>query len=253
MTDCRPATPIKRRVDAGFLGVLMLETRFPRPPGDIGNPATFGFPVRHAVVRGASPQRVVRERAADLLQPFIEAGLGLCAEGALGLATSCGFLALFQRQLAQALPVPVATSSLLQVAWLRPLLPPDRVAGVLTIDAAALSAEHLLAVGAPADTPVEGVAPDGEFATRLLGDAPTLDLARAQAEVVQAAKRLLARRPDVGALVLECTNMPPYARAVREATAVPVYDVVTLLDWFWAGLATGRPGGSATKEARQDG
>jgi hypothetical protein len=222
---------------AGFVGILMLDTRFPRPPGDIGNPSTFKFPVRCETVRGASPQKVVRERAADLLQPFIVAGQRLCADGALGISTSCGFLALFQRELAQALPVPVATSSLLQVAWLQRLLAPASAVGVVTIDAGALSADHLRAVGAPVDLPIEGVAPDGEFARRLLGNEPTLDVGRAQADVVQAAQRLVQRRPDIAALVLECTNMPPYARAVAQATGRPVYDVVSLLNWLWAGVS----------------
>jgi hypothetical protein len=233
----------------GFLGILMLDTRFPRPVGDIGNPATFDFPVRYRVVSGASPQRVVREHAADLLQPFILAGQQLCAEGAVGISTSCGFLALFQRELAQALPVPVVTSSLLQVAWLLPLLAPGRTVGVVTIDAEALSADHLLAVGAPADLPIGGAAPDGEFAGKLLRDEPTLDVARAQADVVQAAQCLVQRRPDIAALVLECTNMPPYARAVTQATGRPVYDVVTLLTWFWAGLS-GRGNIRAAQQAK---
>lgn len=224
---------------AGFLGIVMLETRFPRPVGDVGNPATFGFPVRYSVVRGASPQRVVRSRAADLLQPFIRAGQRLCDEGARAISTSCGFLALFQQELAHALPVPVATSSLLQVAWLQRLLSPGSSVGVLTIDAGALSADHLRAVGAPADVPIEGVAADGEFARRLLGNEPTLDTARAQTDVVQAAQRLVSRRPDVAALVLECTNMPPYARAVARATGRPVYDVVSLLNWLWGGFGAG--------------
>jgi hypothetical protein len=222
------------------LGILMLATRFPRPRGDIGNPASFAFPVRYRIVEAASPQRVVRERAQGLLDPFIAAGRELAAAGAIGLATSCGFLALFQRELARALPVPIATSSLLQAAWLLPLLPAGRTVGIVTIDAAALDHAHLSAVGAPVDLPVEGVDPAGEFATRILGDHATLDTAAAQREVVEAAARLVARRPEVGALVLECTNMSPYAAAVRRATGRAVYDTCTMLDWFWGGLR--RPG-----------
>jgi len=224
------------------LGILMLATRFPRPPGDIGNPASFGFPVRYGRVDAASAQRVVRERARGLLDHFVAAGNALAAEGALGIATGCGFLATFQRDLAAALPVPVATSSLLQVAWLAPLLPAGRRVGVVTIDANSLDEAHLAGVGAPLDTPVEGVDPEGEFATSILDDACTLDQVAAERDVVVAAHRLLDRNPDVGAIVLECTNMPPYAPAVRRATGLPVYDVLTMLDWFWRGLA--RRGGS---------
>ena len=89
------------------------------------------------------------------------------------------------------------------------------------------------------DLPIEGVDPDGEFATRILGDATALDAAAAEREVVDAALRLIRRRPDVAAIVLECTNMPPYRAAVHRATARPVYDVVTMLEWFWRGLQPG--------------
>lgn len=218
------------------LGILMLATRFPRPPGDIGNAASFAFPVRYHRVETATPQRVVRDRAQGLLHAFIETGKVAAAEGAAGIATSCGFLAVFQRELAAALPVPVATSSLLQAAWLAPLLPRDATVGIVTIDAAALDHAHLDGVGAAHGLPVEGVDPAGEFATRILADAATLDVAAAERDVVAAARRLVERRPDVAAIVLECTNMPPYAAAVQRATGRPVYDVLTMLDWFWRGL-----------------
>jgi hypothetical protein len=218
------------------LGILMLATRFPRPPGDIGNPASFAFPVRYRRVEGANAQRVVRARSVGLLDPFVAAARELVDGGAVGISTSCGFLALFQDELGAALPVPVITSSLLQAAWLAPLLPRGQTVGIVTIDAAALDAEHLRSVGAPPNLPIEGVDPGGEFATRILGDHATLDTAAAEREVVDAAMRLVGRRPDVAAIVLECTNMPPYAQAVRRATGRPVYDVLTMLDWFWRGL-----------------
>ena len=132
--------------------------------------------------------------------------------------------------------MPVATSSLLQAAWLAPLLPQGHTVGILTIDAAALGATHLAGVGAAPDLPIEGVDPAGELATRILGDHSTLDTRAAEREVVDAATRLVERRPDVAAIVLECTNMPPYAAAVHRATGRPVYDVLTMLDWFWRGL-----------------
>jgi Asp/Glu/hydantoin racemase len=211
------------------LGVLMLETRFPRPPGDIGNPATFAFPVRYAVVRGASPQRIVREGGAGLLQPFIDAGRELVRDGADAITTSCGFLILFQDALQDALGVPVWSSSLLLVAPLAAALPAGRTVGIVTVDAASLGAAHLRAAGAPLETPIEGLAAGSAFQRCLLDDEPALDVEAAQRATVEAARALTARRPDVAALVLECTNMPPYAAAVRAATGLPVHDITTLL------------------------
>ncbi len=210
--------------------MLMLDTRFPRVVGDIGNAATFDFPVLYRTVRGASPQRVVRERDPALLQPFIDAGRALVDDGATAITTSCGFLVLFQRELQAALPVPVWTSSLLQLAGLRD-------AGVVTADAASLTADHLRAAGAAAETPIEGLASGCAFQRTLLNDEATLDTDDARAETVAAALRLTARHPALSTIVLECTNMPPYAAAVRAATGRTVLDITTLLRQRLQGLS----------------
>ena len=211
------------------LGVLMLETRFPRPLGDIGNPASFTFPVRYKLVRGASPERVVRERAAGLLDPFIGAARELIDEGCNAITTSCGFLVLFQDALAAALPVAVMTSCLLQLPAIEKRLPPGKRAGVLTIDSASLTQDHLAAAGAQVDTPIEGTQSGVEFTRRILGNEATLDIDLARQDIVDAALRLTTRHPEVAALVLECTNMPPYADAVRRATGLPVFDALTAI------------------------
>jgi hypothetical protein len=207
----------------------MLDTRFPRIVGDIGNPSTFAFDVRYATVRGASPQRVVRERGAALLQPFIDAGRALVRDGATAVTTSCGFLVLFQRELQAALPVPVWTSSLLLLPELQAAQAPGRSVGVVTVDADSLAADHLRCAGAAADVPVEGLAEGCSFQRTLLNDGERLDVDAARQATVDAALRLVDRRPDVASIVLECTNMPPYADAVRTATHRPVHDITSLI------------------------
>ena len=220
-----------------FLGILMLDTRFPRPLGDIGNPATFEplqIPVRYRTVQGASPQKVVRSSAALVLQPFVAAALELVKQGASLLTTSCGFLARYQRELQAAVPVPVMSSSLL---WLgSPELSGERC-GVLTIDAQALDAQQLAGVGADPATPVGGVAPGCEFQRRLLGNDATMDLRQAEQDVVAAALALVKAHAEVTTLVLECTNMPPYAQAVAAATGKRVEHIVSLLEKRWRAAA----------------
>lgn len=207
-----------------MLGILMLDTRFPRLPGDVGHAGSFAVPVRHRVVRGAAPAAVVRGGDAALLQPFIAGGLALVGEGARALGTSCGFLARWQPELQAALPVPVWSSSLLELAALQPLR-----CGVITIEAASLTRRHFEAVGADPQTPVEGIAPGSALHCTLLQDLPALDAADAEVQVLAAGRRLLARAPGLQALVLECTNLPPYAAALRRATGLPVHDVMTML------------------------
>jgi Asp/Glu/hydantoin racemase len=218
------------------LGILMLDTGFPRIAGDLGNPETWPFPVLIARIKDATPERVVDRKAAGLLEPFVAGGAALIRAGATGIATTCGFLSLFQRPLVERLGVPVATSALLMVPLVERLLPAGRRAGVVTFSRGLLTPEHLLAAGAAADTPVEGVPPDGVLATVIRSGADTLDEGLVAAEVVTAGRRLVAAHPEVGAVIVECTNMPPYSDALRAALRLPVYDGYDFFCWFFAGL-----------------
>ncbi len=225
-----------KAVAGASLGILMLDAQFPRIPGEVGNALTWDFPVHYKIVRGASPQRVVQERAAGLLEPFIEAGRELIAMGADGITTNCGFLSLFQAELAAALAVPVAASSLMQVPLVQAMLPPGKQVGVLTISAASLTPDHLRGAGVPLNTPVAGTDPNGEFARVILGNELELDVEKARADMILAAQGLHTAVPDLGAIVLECTNMPPYAADVRRAAGVPVFGMDNFIRWFQAGL-----------------
>jgi len=222
----------------------MLDTRFPRPPGDVGNPATWPFPVRYHVVPGARAATAVGGCEDALFGAFVAAGRALVAEGCTGLATTCGFLVPLQDRLSAALGVPVASSSLMQGPAVAATLPPGRVPGVVTISRGALAPRHLAAAGIGPDVPVAGTDEGAttHFTDAILGDADTLDLDRAEEEVVAAARRLTAAHPGVGAIVLECTNMGPYAAAVQRATGLPTYSIVSYLTWFHAALAPARVG-----------
>jgi hypothetical protein len=211
------------------LGVLMLDTRFTRFVGDIGNPQSYGQPVLFEVVRGATVDKVVPAKAPPLIDDFVAAGERLVGRGADAITTGCGFLVLNQAELAARLAVPVATSALLLIPTLMRLLPAGKRLGVLTFSARDLTPAHFTAAGAPADTPVEGVALGGVF-QRAIYEQPCEDSAAArEAEVVAAARRLLARHADLGAILFECTNFPPHRAAVEAATGLPVYDVFTLI------------------------
>src|SRR5699024_3568326 len=129
------------------LGVLMLEARFPRIPGDMGNATTWPFPVLYRVVRGADPERVVLHRAEGLLPEFVAAAREHVDLGAEAITTNCGFLSLFQHQLAEAAGVPVATSSMMQVPFVQATLPPGRRVGIVTISRETLTDAHLDAIG----------------------------------------------------------------------------------------------------------
>ena len=228
----------------GFsVGILMLDTQFPRIPGDMGNAATFDFPVRYHRVEGASPDRVVRHGQRELLPAFIEGARFLEREGVRAITTNCGFLAKFQPEMAAAVSVPVFTSSLLLVPLVHRMLPPGRAVGVMTVDASALKAEHLAGAGIAPDMKVvvAGMETEKEFTRVLLDDLLTLDVDAARAEHLTVARRMLAAHPEVGAIVLECTNMPPYRADIQIATGLPVFDITTLVRMVHEAVKDGLP------------
>ncbi len=200
------------------VGILMLEARFPRIPGDMGNALTWPFPVHYKIVRGASPERVVRQGAEGLLDTFIAAARELVDDGVDGITTNCGFLALFQEEIAAAVAVPVATSSLMQVGLVNQLLPTAKRAGILTVSATSLTPRHLEKANVPPDTPIGTTEGGREFTRAILGNELELDVEAARADNVEAALALKQGHPDLGAIVLECTNMVPYAADIRAAT-----------------------------------
>ncbi|MET0312596.1 MAG: aspartate/glutamate racemase family protein [Burkholderiaceae bacterium] len=205
----------------------MLDTRFPRPLGDIGHPDTWPVPVVRHVVRGVWPDKVVQSaaglRAGRVVPAFVDIMRKLERQGAKALTTSCGFLALLQKDLQASVKIPVVTSSLM---LLPQVLREEPHAGVLTISASKLGTEFLRSAGVPKerlkDVIVQGVDPRGEFAAAILGNRAEMDVPKAGQEVIDAAVALKARAPHLKTLVLECTNMPPYAPFIEQATGLRV-------------------------------
>ncbi len=216
------------------IGVLMLDTVFPRLPGDIGNAYSYGFPVRYKIVRGAKTDRIMGEDPdAALLQPFIQAARELEQEGVKAITTSCGFLAPFQQELAKAVNIPVFTSALILVPLVRAMLNPDKRIAVFTERGHNLNERHFNGVGWSAkDIPViiKGMKPDAVFPTVFIGNSLELETAVLVAEMEEMAREVMAEQPDVGAIVLECTNMGPFGRNIQAVSGVPVFGINNLLE-----------------------
>lgn len=228
MIDKSPRMPAPQ-ASTPFLGVILLDTHFMRPPGDIGQADTFrraGIPARFWRVPTATAQRVVQQADPDLLEPFVQAAQALEEAGAALITTSCGFLARYQDRLQAAVRVPLISSSLLLCRTLPSV-------GIVTFDAASLGADVLAGAQVPAHTPVQGLAPGCALQVAILQDHPAMDLAQTRDDVVQAALRLQQGHPQLQHIVLECTNMPPYRDAVAQATGCQVHDLETLLLDQW--------------------
>lgn len=222
------------------VGILMLHTRFPRIPGDIGNALTWPFPVHYKIVKGATPEKVVLNDARLMLQEFIDAGQELVDMGCDGITTNCGFLSLIQDDLKNALGVPVAASALMQVPMVQQILPAGKCVGILTVSGSTLTDAHLLAAGIPLDTPIMGTESGKEFSHKILEDHYSIDFAQCRLDLLEATHALLDANKDLGAIVLECTNMVPYAADIRALSGLPVFSIYSFVSWFQQGLLPDR-------------
>lgn len=214
------------------IGILMLEADFPRIPGDIGNAQTFDFPVLYKVVHISPEEVVVRLKDSDV-SIFIEAAKELEKDGVQVIFTGCGFLAMFQDQIKDALSIPFIASNLMMIPFVRRMLPAGKEVGVMTVNSATLQRRHFAGVGAE-DVPkiVYGLQTEQEFTTMILENWTTMDPDRCREEHIKVASRMLEEHPEVGAIVLECTNMPPYAADIQKAVRVPVFDICSLIRYM---------------------
>jgi len=213
------------------LGILMLDTKFPRINGDIGNVNSFDFTLNKLLVKEANPTTVVLKGDQGLLEPFLKGAEELERQGVTAITTSCGFLAMFQKELAAHVKVPVFASSLLQVAMVANLLPEDKCVGIMTADSSKLTDRHFRGVGAENVRKVVYGLQGTHFHHVFVGNHEEMDYDQAVQDMVGVAKQMVAEHPEVGAIVFECTNMPPYAKAVSEAVGLPVYDITTLANY----------------------
>ena len=219
------------------IGILLLDAMLPLAPGDVANATSFPFPVIYKTVESASSHRLIFERDPELVQPFIEAGLQLVQQGARAITSDCGFMALFQDQLAEALPVPVMLSSLLQVPFIHRMLRKQDKVGILTAQGQNLTAKHFQSAGIDESTVVVlGMEDTENFYGAFITETGVLNTDIARTEIVGQAKKLVASDPSIKAVLLECSNMPPYAYAVQEAVGLPVFDFNTMINHVFSAL-----------------
>lgn len=219
------------------IGILMLETTFPRIIGDVGNALTWKFPVRYKIVKNQSSYHTVNNLTYENLEPFILAAKELEEEGIKAIITSCGFLSLFQKELADAVNIPVYTSALLLVPFLSNVLGKRKKIGILTANKKKLSRRHLLSVGIE-DVPyvIMGLEEEVVFTNFSVHNWESVDIEICENELIKKTRELMKKNLNIGAIALECTNMCPYARAIREEAKVPVYDIVTLTNMVYQSI-----------------
>ena len=209
-------------------GLLQLE----QMPGNSTNPASYPFPVRLVEVKGANVETVITHPSQTLLADMTALTKDLVRrQGVCAITTSCGFNAVFQEALSSAVPVPVFTSALLQVPFVQQIIGRDRTVAVITANSAALSERHLRACGITGDMRVKIFGLETAAEWKKIFDRPDqpFDIDAVGGEIEAAAVSAVRSNPDIGAIVLECTDLPPYAARIRQAAGLPVFDFSSMM------------------------
>jgi len=232
----------KGQVSSGeAIGILLLDTAVPFIPGDVANATTYNFPVRYRMVEGFTVARAIG-RDPSVYDALANAAKDLVSQGVRAITGDCGFMAVHQRRLADALKVPVFLSSLLQIPFIGSMLGTENKIGLITADSRSLDGELLSAIGIPASQRVviEGLEQQPHFYSFAIEETGTLDADAVAGEVVAAARHLVDRDPAVGAILLECSLLPPYAAAVQAAVNLPVFDYITMINYVFSAVVRQR-------------
>ena len=216
-----------------LVGILMTDSTIPRVPGDPGHAETFPFPVRYGVLKGFPFEDLIEIRK-EKIDILIDASKALEKEGVRFIAADCGLFSPFQRDIADRLSVPFIGSALDLVPFISRFMPASAKIGIITGDSAILKEGHLKAAGAdPAMVIISGMENSGEFQRVVIGRELEMNIEAMRTGVVQAAEELKGK--SVGAVILECTNLITYRLDVQKCLGVPVFDVVSLIEFFAAG------------------
>lgn len=215
------------------VGILLLEARLPFIPGDVRNASTFGYPVLYKTVAGLSAADCLRG-ASEFAGAVTEAARALEGQGVRGITSDCGAMLTFQDAVRDVVQVPVCLSSLLQLPTVARSLDAARPIAVITAHSKNLTHDMLARARLSVPNPIviRGMEDAAEFKSAVLQEKGTLDSDRITEEAVEVTRQALRDYPDLGAVILECSVLPPYAKAIQDAISVPVYDFITMIDYL---------------------
>ena len=226
------------------LGIIILDDVYPGFPGDVRNASAFPFPIQYEIVEDVDIWKLVHgEDKAPLLEPIQRAAKKLEMMGCRAIAAECGYFAYFQKDIAGYVDIPVFMSSLLQVPFAQQLIGPERVVGIMAARKNQLLQEHLEAVGIQlgSNYVIAGAEDDGQcpefenlWYAPVRPDPPQANYEKAESEFLKVCVDFYQEHPNMGAMMLECTGMQPFARAVQRAIDIPIFSWGTLLDYAYS-------------------
>jgi len=232
-------------INGEAIGIILEETRYPKIPGNVGNASTYSFPVRIKYIKGLPPDWHSDEigGSAERLHRFIETAKELEEEGVRAVTTGCGFFSVFQTETASALKIPVFTSPLMLVPLAYRMLGGKGQVGILTASARDLTRAYLEPAGVNDSIPIviRGMDDSEEFNKAIMREEKDIvDIQKLEREVVSVAKTVVAENSEIEALVLECSDMPPFATAIQESVNLPVFDFICFINMVYQGVVQRR-------------
>jgi Asp/Glu/hydantoin racemase len=228
------------------LGVMILDEVYPGFPGDVRNASAFPFPVQYEIIRDVDmPKLIYAENKSACLESIQRAAQNLEQMGCRAIAAECGFFAYFQREIAASVNVPVFLSSLLQVPMAQQVVGPHKVIGIIGHAESGQYTEHLLeSVGIKSGSnyviccsrDVDGSCEEFEhlWTPGKKTVPPGADFEKTEKEFLTFAIEAYRKYPNMGAMVLECTGMQPFARALQRQIDIPLFSWGTLLDYAYS-------------------
>ena len=226
------------------LGIIILDDVYPGFPGDVRNASAYPFPIQYEIVEGVDIKKLVSEPdKSPCLEPIKKAAKKLENFGCRAIAAECGYFSYFQKEIAAHVNIPAFMSSLLQVTMAQQVIGPNQVVGILMADQSLLMDRHLEAVGInlSGNIVVAGAEDDRrcpEFEhiwnEKYRTDPPEIYFEKAQKDFLSVAIDFFQEHPNMGAMVLECTGFPPFARALQKEIDIPIFSWGTLLDYAYS-------------------
>ena len=231
--DTKIATIDHQQISGYGVGIVYIENvNYPLVPGNVVNAYTYDFPVRMAPVKNLTNDRLFNADPTIKDDVIAAAKHMVEFEGIRAICSACGFFGNYQQEVSEALDVPVAMSSVVQIPWIRTLVKGKKI-GILTANGASFNEGLLKSCGVEGmdDLVVVGMENSKEFSA-VVTMTPVFDNKIAREEVVAAAVKMVEENPDIGAILLECSDMPPYAADIQASTQLPVFDFITLIKYM---------------------
>jgi hypothetical protein len=222
------------------IGILLLDTFCPFIQGDVGNAASYCYPVRYKRIEGLTVERIF-DHDLGFVEKMIAGAKELETEGVKAITGDCGFMAIYQKEVKEYVNIPVFLSSLLQIPFIKATLPAQAKIGVITANSKSLTPDVFKKIGVDNDPLVIlGLEDSKHFKEAVFDEMGFLDSDRIRQEVLSTVNRMKAEHPEVRSILLECSMLPPYGKDVQQAVNLPVYDYLTMINYVYSSIVKNR-------------